>query len=73
MEIKADADVSDENRAKLRYATEHFDRVNSLQSEHRYHFNLLSPCSYDLFFQSLREGQYYGFKSEIEAKLEATQ
>ena len=70
LEIKADADVSDENRAKLKYAREHFDRINNLQSEHRYYFKFLSPQSYDLFFQSLREGEYPDFKSEMEANLE---
>lgn len=70
VEIKADEDTSFENKAKLKYAREHFDRVNSLQSEHRYYFKFLSPQSYDLFFQSLREGRYHDFKSEIEAGLE---
>ena len=70
LEIKADTDVSNENRAKLRYAREHFERINNLQAEHRYYFKFLSPESYDLFFQSLREGEYRDFKSEIEANLE---
>lgn len=70
VEIKADEDISSENRAKLKYAREHFNRVNNLQSEYRYYFKFLSPQSYDLFFQYLREGQYRDFKSEIEANLE---
>lgn len=64
-----DGDVSDENRAKLRYTTEHFARVNELQKEQRYYFKFLSPTSYDLFFKSLREKTYKNFKSELEAKL----
>ena len=70
VEIKADTDISSENRAKLRYAKEHFNRINELQSEHRYYFKFLSPSSYDLFFQDLREGKYKRFKSNIEAELE---
>jgi len=70
VEIKADEDISSENRAKLKYAREHFNRVNNLQSEYRYYFKFLSPQSYDLFFQYLREGQFCDFKSEIEANLE---
>ncbi len=70
VEIKADLDVSDENRAKLRYAEEHFNRLNALQSKCRYYFKFLSPRSFDLFFQCLRERQYQNFKSEIEASLE---
>lgn len=33
-------------------------------------FKFLSPSSYDLFFQVLREGKYKTFKSKIEAELE---
>jgi len=70
VEIKMDDDVSDENRAKLRYAKEHFGKVNDLQKEQRYYFYFLSPCSFDLFFKALREDNYKDFKSELEAKLE---
>ena len=69
-EIKMDKDVSDENKAKLRYAKEHFERVNNLQKEQRYYFKFLSPGSFDLFFKALRNGAYKDFKSELEAKLE---
>jgi type III restriction enzyme len=70
MEIKMDNDVSDENKAKLRYAREHFERVNGLQEEQRYYFKFLSPESYGLFFKALSNGTYTDFKSELEAKLE---
>ena len=70
VEIKMDNDVSDENKAKLRYAREHFSRVNELQKEQRYYFKFLSPGSYDLFFKALREKTYKDFKSELEAKVE---
>ncbi len=70
VEIKMDNDVSDENRAKLRYAKEHFERVNGLQEEQRYYFKFLSPGSFDLFFKALSNGTYKDFKSELEAKLE---
>ena len=70
VEIKMDNDVSDENRAKLRYAKEHFGRVNDLQKEQRYYFKFLSPGSFDFFFKALMNGAYKDFKSELEAKLE---
>lgn len=70
IEVKQDGDVNDENRAKLKYAREHFDRLNELQSEQTYYFNFLSPESYDLFFQELRAGKYAAFKSKLEADLE---
>jgi len=65
-----DNDVSDENRAKLRYAKEHFEKVNDLQKEQKYYFKFLSPGSFDLFFKALCNGTYKDFKSELEAKLE---
>ncbi len=70
IEVKMDGDVSAENKAKLRYATEHFDRVNHVQSDQRYYFKFVSPQSYDLFFKAIREGTYKTFKSELEARLE---
>jgi type III restriction enzyme len=70
VEIKADTDISIENKAKLKYTRQHFNRLNKLQSEYRYYFKFLSPSSYDLFFQELREGKYKTFKSKIEAEIE---
>jgi type III restriction enzyme len=70
VEIKADDDISDENKAKLRYTKEHFAKVNELQKEQQYYFKYLSPESYDLFLKSLRGKTYKDFKSELEAKLE---
>ncbi|HNT01000.1 MAG TPA: hypothetical protein PKJ80_03110, partial [Candidatus Saccharicenans sp.] len=69
VEIKMDDDISDENRAKLRYAKEHFEKVNDLQKEQRYYFKFLSPGSFDLFFEALRKGAYKDFISELEANL----
>jgi type III restriction enzyme len=70
VEIKIDTDISKENKAKLKYARRHFNRLNKLQSGYRYYFKFLSPSSYDLFFQELREGKYKTFKSKIEAEIE---
>jgi len=70
VEIKTDTDVSNENRAKLKYAREHFKRINELQSKYKYYFKFLSPASYDIFFQDLRQGKYKKFKSKIEAELD---
>ncbi len=70
IEIKQDGDLSAENKAKLRYAKEHFKRLNTLQSEQRYYFKFLSPESYDLLFQRLREGKYQDFTARLEAGLD---
>lgn len=70
IEIKANNDISDENRAKLRYAREHFSLINKLQKEQNYYFKFLSPMSYDHFFKAIVEETYQEFMSELEAKLE---
>lgn len=70
VEIKMDKDFSDENKAKLRYAKEHFSKVNELQKNQRYHFKFISPGNYELFFKALRDKTYKDFKSELEAGLE---
>ena len=68
--LNVNNDISGENRSKLRYAREHFKKVNALQQEQTYYFKFLSPISYDLFFKALRNGTYQNFKSELEAKLD---
>ena len=70
VEIKMDKDFSDENKAKLRYAKEHFSKVSELQKEQNYYFKFISPGSYELFFKALRDKTYKDFKSELEAGLE---
>lgn len=71
IEVKMDKDISDENRAKLKYARAHFNRINKFQHSQKYYFKFLSPESYDLFFQALRKGDYSKFKSKLEAELES--
>jgi len=70
IEIKMDKDVSVENKAKLKYAKAHFNRINRFQRNQKYYFKFLSPESYDLFFQSLRKKVYDKFKGKLEADLE---
>ena len=68
---KADEGMAgEENKKKLVYAREHFDRINELQREQKYYFKFLSPMSYDSFFKALREKTYMNFIAEIEARLE---
>lgn len=76
VEIKADDDVSIENTAKLKYARQHFGNLNEELKTRRikenYHFHFLSPNSYTVFFDHLRNGQLLEdrFKSDLEMKLE---
>jgi type III restriction enzyme len=69
VELKSDTDDSDENKAKLRYAMEHFERVNKAQKQARYHMMFVSPISYDSFFHKLVDGSIKGFVSTLQAKL----
>ncbi|MDQ1700436.1 MAG: type restriction enzyme, partial [Frankiaceae bacterium] len=69
VEIKGDDDDSDENRAKLRAATEHFQRVNAQQSARRYYMKFLSPVSYVGFFQAVRDGTASAFVGALQAQL----
>jgi type III restriction enzyme len=74
VELKDDDDDSDENKAKLKFAVEHFDRVNRLQvnpgrHDVRYHVKFVSPSSYDGFFQAIRDGSATDFVSNLQAVL----
>lgn len=78
VEVKADGDDSIENKAKLRWARQHFLDLNrELENsgiKQKYIFHFLSPCSYEEFFLYLRDGRLIEgkFKSDIEDKLEET-
>jgi type III restriction enzyme len=69
VELKADSDDSDENVAKLRYAKEHFDRINSRQNDVVYHMKFVSPESYDGFFSAIKDGTVIDFVSALQATL----
>jgi type III restriction enzyme len=73
VEVKSDEELSDpapDNVKKHEYATEHFKRLNDwLEKEKiptRYQFNMISPKSYNIFFQKLRGGGLAGFRSELD-------
>jgi type III restriction enzyme len=75
IEIKSDGDVSDENKAKLKYGVQHFKDLNKelekLKINEKYHFHFLSPNSYDVFFDHLRKGilKEFDFRSDLEDQL----
>lgn len=77
VETKADGDASEENKAKYRYAKQHFTDLNEELDQQgiaqKYLFHFLSPESYDVFFKSLRDGNLAEgkFKGELELLLEA--
>lgn len=74
VEIKEDHDDSMENKAKWKYACEHFEALNSrLMKQNisqRYTFHFLSPSSYHVFFDYLKNNKLDVFRSELEILLE---
>ena len=76
VEIKANGDDSDENKAKYRYAKEHFQKLNEKLAEkninQKYIFHFLSPDGYTTFFNYLKNGKLLAgqFKCELENLLE---
>ncbi|MEH7302258.1 DEAD/DEAH box helicase [Neobacillus drentensis] len=76
VEIKSDGDVTDENKAKLKYAKQHFEQLNFELKDRSinevYHFHFLSPNSYNTFFEYLNNGNLLTdkFRSDLEDKLE---
>ena len=77
VETKVDGDISPENEAKLKYAKQHFeilnDELETRKIKEVYHFHFLSPNSYIVFFDHLRNGQLLEgkFRSDLEDKLES--
>jgi type III restriction enzyme len=76
VEIKGDEELrepSEENKKKNEYALAHFERVNENLKKQgspiRYKFTFLSERSFNIFFQSLREGKIRSFKSELDVRL----
>jgi type III restriction enzyme len=69
VEIKADGDDSDENRAKLKFALAHFERLAEAQDKRRYHMKFLSPESYDAFFQAVEDDSSPSYVSALQATL----
>lgn len=73
VEVKGDEEINDpaaDNIKNHEYATEHFKWLNDwLEKEKipaRYQFSMISPKSYNVFFQKLRNGGLAGFRSELD-------
>ncbi len=74
IEIKDDGDDSDENKAKYKYAVQHFNELNSRMEKsnipERYIFHFLSPNSYDIFFNHLKDGSVLEGQDKFRCTLE---
>lgn len=76
VEIKGDEEIADpsaDNIKKHEYATDHFKRLNKWLEKAgittRYQFNMISPKSYNVFFQKLRDGGVIGFRSDLDVAM----
>jgi len=70
VELKDDGDDSEENKAKYRFAHNHFELINSLQTDCDYAMKFVSPASFDAFFDALQRGRALGFRSSLQAALD---
>jgi type III restriction enzyme len=73
VEVKGDEEIGDpaaDNVKKYEYATDHFKRLNAWLKKDkipaRYQFNMISPKSYNVFFQKLRDSELTGFRSDLD-------
>jgi type III restriction enzyme len=77
VEIKEDGDDSNENKAKNKYAKQHFEYLNkelvAKSINQQYHFHFLSPNSCDAFFDGLKNETIImdKFTSDLDINLEA--
>ncbi|MGZ8191628.1 MAG: hypothetical protein ACXWTS_10430, partial [Methylococcaceae bacterium] len=69
VEIKADGDDSNKNKAKLREGKKHFVELNRKIQEvgwsWRYYFFFLSPEDYAHFFNAVKDGRYGNWESNL--------
>ena len=73
VEIKDDSEIenpSPENIKKHEFASRHFERLNEwLRKENKdahYHFNMLTPRDYNIFFENLRKKDMENYRSRVD-------
>ncbi|MEP6933792.1 MAG: hypothetical protein ABI988_07640 [Nitrospirota bacterium] len=66
-------DPSADNIKKHEYAIDHFKRLNQwlekAKISTRYQFNMISPKSYNVFFQKFRDVEVVGFRSDLDVAM----
>jgi len=75
VELKADDDDSNRNRAKCRDGLKHFETLNERLKKSgekwRYHFYFLSPENYTSFFEQVRKKTFAGWRSGLMQELKS--
>jgi type III restriction enzyme len=76
VEVKGNEEIADssaDNIKKHEYATDHFKRLNQWLEKAkiptRYQFNMISPKSFNSFFQKLRAGEAWPFRSDLDVAM----
>jgi type III restriction enzyme len=69
--IKEGGEIAVKIKSQYKYAKEHFRAINAQQNEYFYHFSFLTPIDFDNFFAVLEDRRFKGFKSKLDAELEA--
>ena len=73
VEVKAEGDDSNKNKAKCRDGLRHFETLNERMKgageKWRYHFYFLSPENYTSFFEQIRKKKYEGWRSGLMQEL----
>lgn len=69
VEVKSDEDITEVNSGKLKYARRHFKELNERQRRNKYYFKFLSPQDFSNFFDSIKDGTYRDYTSNLEAEL----
>ena len=74
VEIKADGDDSEENKAKYKYAIQHFENLNEILDDigekEEYIFHFLTPNAYPDFFDYIKNGKILEGQSKFRCELE---
>lgn len=74
IEIKDDGDNCEENKAKNKYAIQHFEELNGRMNDsgikEQYIFHFLSPNGYDAFFDHLSDGSVLEGQAKFKCQLE---
>ena len=79
VEIKDDNEIeqpSAKNIGKHKAATEHFETINNYLIANKqdnginsYHFTMLTPKNFDIFFQTIKENRIERFNSELDVSI----
>jgi len=73
VEMKADGDTNQKNRAKYRDGMDHFrtlnEKLKEANIEWKYHFYFLSPEDITEFFQAIRDNRHEKWKSKLMQEL----